>query len=101
MAEPKRRYKADLGLQAAQRSLDQIVGAGFETLIREKELESAKEEKFLTLALQDELAAQSKYTDFLLDQGVNLGEQYRSSAYSNIVENATGDIGSLEMINTA
>ena len=101
MAEPKRRYKADLGLQAAQRSLDQIVGAGFETLIREKELESAKEEKFLTLALQDELAAQSKYTDFLLDQGVNLGEQYRSSAYSTIVENATGDIGSLEMLNTA
>ena len=101
MAEPKRRYKADLGLQAAQRSLDQIIGAGFETLIREKELESAKEEKFLTLALQDELAAQSKYTDFLLDQGVNLGEQYRSSAYSTIVENATGDIGSLEMLNTA
>ena len=101
MAEPKRRYKSDLGLQAAQRSLDQIINSGFETIMRKQELESAKEERFLSAALQSELASQAEYTKILLDEGVKLPDKFRTSGYSNIVENATGDFGSVDMLNTA
>ena len=97
MAEPKRRYKQDLGLKAAQQSLDQIVQGSFETLIKKEELKSAREEKYLTLALDSELASQSKYKDFLIDQGVSIPQQYQTSGYGSIVENATGDLGTIEM----
>ena len=101
MAEPKRRYKQDLGLKAAQQSLDQIVQGSFETLIKKEELKSAREEKYLTLALDSELASQSKYKDFLIDQGVSIPQQYQTSGYGSIVENATGDLGTIEMLDAA
>ena len=95
MAEPKRRYKQDLGLKAAQQSLDQIVQGSFETLIKKEELKSAREEKYL------KLASQSKYKDFLIDQGVSIPQQYQTSGYGSIVENATGDLGTIEMLDAA
>ena len=81
MAEPKRRYKSDLGLKAAKQSLDQIVQGGFETLIRKEELKSAREEKYLTLALDSELASQAKYKDFLINEGVSIPDQFQSSGF--------------------
>ena len=101
MAEPKRRYKSDLGLKAAKQSLDQIVQGGFETLIRKEELKSAREEKYLTLALDSELASQAKYKDFLINEGVSIPDQFQSSGFTNIVENATGDLGTIEMLDAA
>lgn len=101
MAEPKRRYKSDLGLKAAKQSLDQIVQGGFETLIRKEELKSAREEKYLTLALDSELASQAKYKDFLINEGVSIPDQFQSSGFTSIVENATGDLGTIEMLDAA
>ena len=98
MAKAKRKYGGDFALQQASSVLDQTMNFAFEKALREQESEARTNESFLTMAFQNELASQAKYKDFLLDEGVALPDNLRTSAYANIVEKATGDTSTLQTL---
>ena len=98
MAKAKRRYGGDFALQQASSVLDQTMNFAFEKALREQESEARTNENFLSMAFQNELASQAKYKDFLLDEGVALPDNLRTSAYADIVEKATGDTSTLQTL---
>ena len=95
----KRRYLQNMQTQAAMSALDNIMNNHYQAKLQQDMNDAAAKEEYLSLIFRNELAAQNEYRGFLMEEGVNLPEHLQSgTSYSDLVNNASGDSSSLDLI---